>query len=78
MITSVWGTVFLGLLGIFFYAQAVTLFPDLSFGEEPFTPAVAEQKYAEKATQCWIAAGMYLVTLILVFWQNKYNQNPVF
>uniref|UniRef100_A0A7E4W029 Ribonuclease kappa n=1 Tax=Panagrellus redivivus TaxID=6233 RepID=A0A7E4W029_PANRE len=73
MVMSVWGVIFLGLLGIFFYSQAVTLFPDLNFGEEPFRPLVVEQKYADKATQCWIAAGMYLVTLILVLWQNKYN-----
>jgi hypothetical protein len=34
MIMSVWGVIFLGLLGIFFYMEAVTLFPDLSFSEE--------------------------------------------
>lgn len=34
MIMSVWGIVFLGLLGVFFYVQAVTLFPDLRFSEE--------------------------------------------
>ncbi|VDM81715.1 unnamed protein product [Strongylus vulgaris] len=37
-----------------------------------------ETKYSEKAMQCWIAAGMYGVTLILVFWQNKYNTATVF
>lgn len=30
---SVWGIIFLGLLGVFFYVQAVTLFPDLRFSE---------------------------------------------
>lgn len=34
MIMSVWGVIFLGLLGVFFYVQAVTLFPDLKFDEE--------------------------------------------
>lgn len=34
MVMSVWGVVFLGLLGVFFYLQAVTLFPDLHFAEE--------------------------------------------
>jgi hypothetical protein len=33
MIMSVWGVVFLGLLGLFFYTNAVTLFPDLGFEE---------------------------------------------
>lgn len=36
MVMSVWGVVFLGLLSLFFYLQAVTLFPDLHFGEEDF------------------------------------------
>ena len=31
---SAWGVVFLGLLGVFFYLQAVTLFPDLHFENE--------------------------------------------
>ncbi|KIH65297.1 hypothetical protein ANCDUO_04380 [Ancylostoma duodenale] len=80
MVMSVWGVIFLGLLGVFFYLQAVTLFPDLHFSEESkegghMAPTVEdiETKYSEKAMQCWIAAGMYGVTLILVFWQNKYN-----
>lgn len=34
MIMSAWGVIFLGLLGIFFYIQAVNLFPDLHFEEE--------------------------------------------
>ena len=34
MVISVWGVVFLGLLGVFFYIRAVTLFPDLHFPEE--------------------------------------------
>uniref|UniRef100_A0AC34GYB3 Ribonuclease kappa n=1 Tax=Panagrolaimus sp. ES5 TaxID=591445 RepID=A0AC34GYB3_9BILA len=73
MVMSAWGVIFLGLLGIFFYSQAVTLFPDLHFTEEElFSPSATEQKYAEKATQCWIAAGLYLVTLIGVFWQNSF------
>ncbi|VDM80174.1 unnamed protein product [Strongylus vulgaris] len=34
MVMSVWGIIFLGLLGVFFYLQAVTLFSDLHFSEE--------------------------------------------
>uniref|UniRef100_A0A0N5ADD0 Ribonuclease kappa n=1 Tax=Syphacia muris TaxID=451379 RepID=A0A0N5ADD0_9BILA len=83
MVMSVWGVVFLGLLGVFFYVQSVTLFPDLHFPEEesagakPLSVAMIESKYSEKATQCWVAAGMYLVTLIAVFWQNKFNTASV-
>ncbi|VDK19583.1 unnamed protein product [Anisakis simplex] len=83
---SVWGVIFLGILGVFFYIQAVSLFPDLHFAEEaseagvvpPLTNAMIEDKYSEKATQCWVAAGMYLVTLIVVFWQNKFNTTAIF
>ncbi|VDL67968.1 unnamed protein product [Nippostrongylus brasiliensis] len=85
MVMSVWGIIFLVLLGVFFYLQAVTLFPDLHFSEESregghAAPTIEdiETKYSEKATQCWIAAGLYGVTLILVFWQNKYNTATVF
>ncbi|KAK6113428.1 putative integral membrane protein [Brugia pahangi] len=83
MVMSVWGVFFLGLLGVFFYVQAVNLFPDLHFEQDeagalPLTTAVIEDKYAEKATQCWVAAGMYLVTLIIVFWQNKFNSTTIF
>ncbi|CAL2039748.1 hypothetical protein CAEBREN_12074 [Caenorhabditis brenneri] len=79
MVMSVWGVIFLGLLGVFFYIQAVTLFPDLHFeGEGKVPSSVIDAKYNEKATQCWIAAGLYAVTLIAVFWQNKYNTQQIF
>jgi len=79
MIMSVWGVIFLGLLGVFFYTNAVTLFPDLGLEDIGVMDKKAvEEKYSEKAVQCWIAAGMYLVTLIVVFWQNKFNTAQVF
>ncbi|KAI6175665.1 hypothetical protein M3Y97_00715000 [Aphelenchoides bicaudatus] len=79
MIMSVWGVIFLGLLGLFFYMNAVTLFPDLGIEEkEDLNPTSVQNKFSEKAVQCWIAAGMYLVTLIVVFWQNKFNTAQVF
>uniref|UniRef100_A0A1I7RIS0 Ribonuclease kappa n=2 Tax=Bursaphelenchus xylophilus TaxID=6326 RepID=A0A1I7RIS0_BURXY len=76
MIMSVWGVIFLGLLGLFFHLNAVTLFPDLTV--EQLNLRDVEDKYSEKAVQCWIAAGMYLVTLIVVFWQNRFNSVSIF
>ena len=74
MIISVWGIVFLGLLGLFFSMKAVTLFPDLHFEEDwKFDAAEVDEKYANKATQCWVAAGLYAVTFIAVWFQNRYN-----
>jgi len=80
MIMSVWGVIFLGLLGLFFHMNAVTLFPDLHFTEDEeksLSVDVIERKYSEKAQQCWIAALLYLVTLIVVFWQNKFNATQI-
>lgn len=74
MIISVWGIIFLGLLGLFFSLKAVTLFPDLEFSEHwKFNVPDIEEKYAAKASQCWIAAGIYTVTFIVVWFQNRYN-----
>ncbi|PAV67469.1 hypothetical protein WR25_19502 [Diploscapter pachys] len=96
MVMSIWGVIFLGLLGVFFHIQAVTLFPDLGFGEGEGgkegghsveeaeggqawpSNELVESRYSDKAIQCWIAAGMYGVTLVLVFWQNKYNTQQIF
>ncbi|CEF68591.1 Hypothetical protein SRAE_2000324700 [Strongyloides ratti] len=74
------GVIFLGILGAFFYSNAVTLFPDLHFAENTIDPSVLEieSKYYEKATQCWIATAMYAVTFILVLWQNRYNTVSMF
>lgn len=74
MIIAVWGVVFLALLGLFFNLQAVTLFPDLHFGEnETYSVQTVEDKYSAKATQCWISAGMYAVTFVIVYIQNRWN-----
>ncbi|KAL7071828.1 hypothetical protein ACQ4LE_008886 [Meloidogyne hapla] len=83
MIMSVWGAIFLGLLGVFFSLHAVTLFPDLHFDKEQESaifnePDIVAEKYDEKARQCWVAAGMYVVTLIIVFWQNRFNDTQIF
>ncbi|TMS39477.1 hypothetical protein L596_005991 [Steinernema carpocapsae] len=86
MLMSVWGVIFLGLLGVFFHVNAVTLFPDLHFKEEtaehgqvpPMDPNEITNMYSDKATQCWIAAGLYLVTLIVVMWQNRWNRVQIF
>jgi len=68
---------FKGVLGIFFFIESAGLFPDLgSVGEH-----VQEQgglqnvrvKYHSLAYNCWIAAGGYVVTLVIALWQNKWN-----
>ena len=54
--------------------QAVTLFPDLHWGEhEEYSIETVEKKYAAKATQCWVAAGLYLGTFVFVWIQNRWN-----
>ncbi|KAK0399458.1 hypothetical protein QR680_003060 [Steinernema hermaphroditum] len=87
MLMSVWGVIFLGLLGVFFHVQAVSLFPDLHFKEEgldehglvpPMEKGDITDMYYEKASQCWIAAGLYLGTLVVVMWQNRWNRVQIF
>ncbi|CAI5448796.1 unnamed protein product [Caenorhabditis angaria] len=89
MVMSVWGIIFLGILGCSFWNQAITLFPDLEFEkcenrketcEEYLVQTIdeIEDKYNRKAYQCWGAAGLYLVTLIVVYWQNRYNTTHIF
>jgi hypothetical protein len=54
------------------------LFEDLGFdpkyeeGENWDRNKIGE-KYASVARNCWIATGAYAVTLIVAFWQNKWN-----
>uniref|UniRef100_A0A914VH84 Ribonuclease kappa n=1 Tax=Plectus sambesii TaxID=2011161 RepID=A0A914VH84_9BILA len=82
MLISVWGVIFLGILGLFFYLNATTLFPDILLPEKEahtkFERGEIVARFTEKATQCWIAAGLYLITLVAVFWQNKWNTQSVF
>jgi len=67
------------LMGIFFYAKSVALVEDLALQEnyngnyEQFYADV-DQAYGQNAYNCWIAACLYIVTL-LVSAQQFYSNN---
>ncbi len=69
-----------GLLGLFFFVETGVLFPDIMSKElserdsgRRFVKAVSE-KYHSCAYNCWIAAALYVVTLVVALWQNKWNR----
>ncbi|KAL7735142.1 hypothetical protein ACLKA6_008404 [Drosophila palustris] len=69
LIISVWGIVQLVLMGLFFYIHSVALIEDLPLLEEyenldAFYTA-ANAAYTQNAYNCWIAACIYVLTLLL-------------
>ncbi|NP_001040347.1 ribonuclease kappa-like [Bombyx mandarina] len=80
LVLSVWGIIQLTLMGVFYYIRAVALLEDLPFDEknpphsiEDFVIEV-EKGYTLNAQNCWIAALLYLITLVVSghqFWLNN-------
>ncbi|XP_062518892.1 ribonuclease kappa-B-like [Corticium candelabrum] len=65
LILSVWGIIMLALLGIFFRSGAVALYEDVAISGK------------ETSMNCFIVAGIYVVTLALSIhqrWVNKQRQ----
>jgi len=70
LILSVWGIIQLTLMGVFYYIHSVALIEDLPLGEKHFaTPkefyAAADAAYGQNALNCWIAACIYVLTLVV-------------
>ncbi|KAF4520808.1 hypothetical protein B566_EDAN002386 [Ephemera danica] len=68
LIISVWGIIQLVLMGIFYYVRSVALAEDLAIGHNfksthEFYMA-ADRSYTQNAYNCWIAACLYLFTLL--------------
>ncbi|XP_076306925.1 ribonuclease kappa-B-like [Tachypleus tridentatus] len=80
IILSVWGIIMLVLMGIFLYTQSVALAEDLPYDEKVSwkTPQEflneAERLYSKSAYNCWIAACLYVVTLVISFQQYYANR----
>ncbi|CAD5219116.1 unnamed protein product [Bursaphelenchus okinawaensis] len=67
---SLWGVVFMGVLGVAFWSQAVGLMESLPQSDKTFTTFEelkqdVEDKYWENALKCWYVSGFYGVTLVL-------------
>ncbi|XP_075217122.1 ribonuclease kappa [Lycorma delicatula] len=69
VIISVWGIVQLVLMGFFYYMHAVALVEDLPIDEHYDSAhdfyVAAEKGYNLNAYNCWIAACLYVFTLIV-------------
>ncbi|KAK3736105.1 hypothetical protein QZH41_013530 [Actinostola sp. cb2023] len=66
-ILSLWGVIMLVLLGIFFKTRSVALLEDLPHDLEE------EKAFSSSAKNCFIAAGIYGVTLIISLHQKWVN-----
>ncbi|XP_034237800.1 ribonuclease kappa [Thrips palmi] len=81
LIISAWGIVQLVLMGAFYYVQSVGLAEDLEVMETNYKDADefyadADKAYTQTAYNCWIAACLYIFTLLISgqqFYQNSRN-----
>ncbi|KAL0279035.1 UNVERIFIED_CONTAM: hypothetical protein PYX00_000679 [Menopon gallinae] len=82
LVISVWGIVQLVFMGIFYYVESVALVEDLPINEnKPITNeeemneflSNVQAGYKENAINCWIAACLYILTLILSGYQFYVN-----
>lgn len=81
LIISAWGIVQLVLMGVFYYVQSVGLAEDLAIMEHNYDTSdafftAANNAYAQNAYNCWIAACLYIFTLLICgqqFYQNSRN-----
>ncbi|CAO1301783.1 unnamed protein product [Diamesa hyperborea] len=69
LIISVWGIIQLVLMGGFYYIHSVALIEDLPLEEHYSSPtefyAAADRAYSQNAYNCWIAACIYVLTLVV-------------
>lgn len=78
LIISVWGIIQLTLMGLFYYIHSVALVEDLPLEHSYRTPqefyAAADAAYSQNAFNCWIAACIYVLTLVVSGHQFYANQ----
>eukprot|EP00038_Savillea_parva_P006008 m.161132 g.161132 ORF g.161132 m.161132 type:complete len:103 (+) comp12040_c0_seq1:67-375(+) len=67
LVLSAWGIIFLLVVGGFFKSKAMAFIPDLEEGHR------TEEVMEEAGTACFIAAGMYVATFVISYWQIQVN-----
>lgn len=77
-IVSIWGVIMLLLLGAAYKARSPALYLDINLDFEDFD-AVSNKTtvyaaYDASASNCFIAAGIYLATFVFGLWQWKVGQ----
>ncbi|XP_045136892.1 ribonuclease kappa-like [Portunus trituberculatus] len=76
---SAWGIVQLGIMAVLFWVKSPAFIEDLSIPEEAHHDAghfidALDKSYKTIAQNCGIAAGMYVITLIISGWQVMVNK----
>ncbi|CAF0870729.1 unnamed protein product [Didymodactylos carnosus] len=81
---SIWGIIQLFLMGIFFYVEAAPLLDDIKLNEtlakqasDDILAKVVKDNYAQAAYNCWIAAFLYVATLVFCASQYMCNRNKM-
>ncbi|CAG0921082.1 unnamed protein product [Notodromas monacha] len=80
LLVSVWGTLQLCLMGVFFYVHSVGLLEDLPVAEEIKRGMLKEYLeevdylYSKGAQNCWIAACLYVFSMVFSIWQFLANR----
>ncbi|CDS43222.1 ribonuclease kappa [Echinococcus multilocularis] len=69
MILGVWGVIMLVLMGVFTRVNAVAFVDDIpidmkEWESTKFAPSYIDEKFAMVSTNCFIAAGLYLLVLV--------------
>jgi len=85
LLLSIWGIAQLALMGIFFYIRSVALVEDLPL-KEVYTKmkdfsADVDNAFTQNAYNCWIAACLYVGTLLISahqFWINNKSTSAAF
>eukprot|EP00035_Acanthoeca_spectabilis_P020099 m.431144 g.431144 ORF g.431144 m.431144 type:complete len:101 (+) comp17263_c0_seq1:31-333(+) len=67
LVLSVWGVIFLLAVGGFFKSKASAFIPDIEAGHR------TAEAMEEAGTACFIAAGMYVATFLISYWQIQVN-----
>ncbi|XP_043237358.1 ribonuclease kappa-B-like isoform X1 [Amphibalanus amphitrite] len=78
LIVSVWGIIQLSIMGGLFMWNSIGLIEDLGLEEHYDTTEelykAADDAYSSIAYNCWIAAAIYLVTLVISMQQFHVNK----
>lgn len=68
LLISIWGIIQLSIMGLLYYVNSVALIEDIGL-KEHFSSAKefydeADKAYSQTAYNCWIAACIYVLTLL--------------
>ncbi|XP_064476759.1 ribonuclease kappa-B-like [Ornithodoros turicata] len=76
-VLSVWGIVMLVIMGVFLFTHSVAFAEDLNIeakGDRGEFITEVNRQYTQAAYNCWIAACLYLVTLVVSVQQIYVNR----